>query len=286
MNLLALCRDANGIAIKRIPLDAALQNPVTQIFTDQETKFRADRPNEVPFDGDWNPDPDEILVLDATAEAHAMMAAAAGNVLALPAINYVNFDHENIRAIFVGVNAGGNLRLLVQRFTSAQILSRKVAFLAHNNQFNRITDPAFSLATSLTCIVEGGQIKFESYHNLRAVFDVIEFFAEATDDDIDDFAGHASISIVDVPGLKGLVTQIERKLIHKLATNGVLDAHTPQEIQTKANATGLAVHIANGQIVFPTDKQEIRRLLRFLDDSLYEAALSGQRYITNSKRPI
>jgi len=286
MNLLALCRDANGIAIKRIPLDAALQNPVMQIFTDQETKFRADRPNEVPFDGDWNPDPDEILVLDATAEAQAMMAAAAGNVLALPAINSGNFDNENIRAIFVGVNAGGNLRLLVQRFTSAQILSRKVAFLAHNNQFNRITDPAFSLATSLTCIVEGGQIKFESYHNLRAVFDVIEFFAEATDDDIDDFAGHASISIVDVPGLKGLVTQIERKLIHKLATNGVLDAHTPQEIQTKANATGLAVHIANGQIVFPTDKQEIRRLLRFLDDSLYEAALSGQRYITNSKRPI
>lgn len=286
MNLLALCRGANGITIKRVPLDGALQNPVMQIFSDQEAEFRANRPNEVAFDGDWNPDEDEILVLDATAEAAAMLAAASGNVLALPAINPANFDAENIKALFVGVNAAGNLRLLVQRFTAAQVLSRKFAVIASNNQFSRLTDPAFNLATSLTCIIEGGQIKFESYHKLRAVLDVTEFFAEATDDDIDDFAAHASISIVDVAGLKALVTQIERKLLHKLATNGVLDAHTPQEIQTKANATGLAVNIANGQIVFPTDKQEIRRLLRFLDDSLYEAALSGQRYVTNSKRPI
>lgn len=257
-----------------------------QIFSDQEAAFRADRPNEVAFDGDWNPDDDEILVLDATAEANAMVAAASGNVLALPAINAGNFDAENIKALFIGVNTGAGLRLLVQRFTAAQVLSRKFAVIANNNQFNQITDPAFNLATSLTCIIEGGQIKFESYHKLRAVIDVVEFFAAATDDDIDDFAGHASIVIADVPGLKALVTQTERKLIHKLASSGVLDAHTPQDIQTKANATGLAVNIANGQIVFPTDKQEIRRLLRFLDDSLYEAALSGQRYVTNSKRAI
>lgn len=287
MNLLALCRDANGITIKRIPLDGALQNPVMQIFSDQEAKFRADRPNEVAFDGDWNPDDDEILVLDSTAEADAMVAAAAGNVLALPTINAANFGAESIKALFVGVNAGGGLRLLVQRFTAAQILGRNVlAVIANNNQFSRITDPAFNLATSLTCIIEGGQIKFESYHKLRAVFDVVEFFAAATDNDIDDFAGHASIAIADVPALKEIVTQTERKLIHKLASSGVLDAHTPQQIQARANATGLAVNLANGQIVFPADKQEIRRLLRFLDDSLYQAPLSGLRYVTNSKRAI
>ncbi len=287
MNLLALCRNANGITIKRIPMDGALQNPVMQIFSDQEAAFRAGRPNEVAFDGDWNPDDDEILVLDSTAEADAMVAAAAGNVLALPTINAANFGAESIKALFVGVNAGGGLRLLVQRFTAAQILGRNVlAVIANNNQFSRITDPAFNLATSLTCIIEGGQIKFESYHKLRAVFDVVEFFAAATDDDIDDFAGHASIAIADVPALKEIVTQTERKLIHKLASSGVLDAHTPQQIQARANATGLAVNLANGQIVFPADKQEIRRLLRFLDDSLYQAPLSGLRYVTNSKRAI
>jgi len=287
MNLLALCRDANGVSIKRIPMDGALQNPVMQIFANQEAAFRAGRPNEVAFDGDWNPDDDELLVLNATAEANAMVAAATGNVLALPPINAANFGAESIKALFVGVNAGGGVRLLVQRFTAAQILGRNVlAVIANNNQFSRITDPAFNLATSLTCIVEGGQIKFESYHKLRAVFDVVEFFAAATDDDIDDFAGHASIAIADVPALKELVTQTERKLIHKLASSGVLDAHTPQQIQARANATGLAVNLVNGQIVFPADKTEIRRLLRFLDDSLYQAPLSGLRYVTNSKRAI
>ncbi len=286
MNLLALCRDINGITIKRIPLDGALQNPVTQIFQDQETQFRQDRPNEVPFDGDWNPDEDEILVLDSTAEADAMVAAASGNILALPTITAANFNTEYIRALFVGIQAGANLRLLVQRFTSAQILSRRLAFLGHNNQFNRLTDPAFSLATSLTCVIEGGQIKFESYHKLRTVLDVTEFFAEATDDDIDLFAAHASIVIADVVALKELATQTERKLIHKIASNGILDNYAALDIQTRAGQAGVVVNIANGQIVFPTDKQEVRRFLRFLDDSLYEAPLSGQRYVTNSKRAI
>ncbi len=286
MNLLALCRDKKDITIKRIPLDGTLQDPVMQIFSGQEKQFRAGRPNEVPFDGDWNPDDDEILMLNATAEADEMVKAASDNVLALPKIDAANFDTENIKALFVRANAGGNLRLLVQRFTSAQILSRRFALLAHKNQFNRITGPAFSLATSLTCIVESGQIKFESYHNLRAVLDVTEFFAAATDKDIDKFAGHASIAIDDVAAFKELVTQTERKLIHKLASTGVLDKHTPQKIQDKAKATGLAVSLANDRIVFPTGKQEIQSLLRFLDDSLYEAPLSGHRYVTNSKREI
>ena len=286
MNLLALCRDKNGITIKRIPLDGALQVPVMRIFSDQEAQFRAGRPNEVDFDGNWNPDDDEVFVLNATAEANTMVVAASGNILALPAISVKKFDTENIKALFVRANAGGNPRLLVQRFTSAQILSRRFALLAHNNQFNRITNPAFNFATSLTCIVEGGQIKFESYNKLRAVLDVTEFFAEATNKNIDDFAGHASIAIDDVAAFKELVTQTERKLIHKLASTGVLGKHTPQEIQEKAAETGLAVNLANDRIVFPTGKQEIRRLLRFLDDSLYEAPLSGHRYVTNSKRRI
>ena len=286
MNLLALCRAANGFAIKRIPLNGTLQNPVMQVFSDQEMAFTQGRPNEVPFDGDWNPDEDELLVLAATAEADAMVAAATGNVLALQTVDSANFEAEGIKALFVAVPVGGNLRLLVQRFTVAQILNRKLAFLAHGNQFNQLTEASFSLASSLTCIVEAGEIKFDSYHKLRAVFDVTEFFAEATDDDIDEFAGHASLEIADVAAFKDLATQTERRLIHKLVSTGVLDNHAPNHIQAVAAQTGLAIQVANGRLVFPQDKQEIRRFLRFLDDSLYEAPLSGQRYVTNSKRAV
>ena len=286
MNLLALCRNANGVEVKRVPVNAALQQPLTQLFHQQETAFRADRPNEVAFDGDWNPDDDELIVLDETAEAAAMIAAATGNVVALPLIDTANFEAENIKALFVKKGADGNTILLIQRFTAAQILNKKFAVFAENNAFRKITDTAFSLATNLTCIVEGGKIKFDSYHKLRAIFDVNEFFAEATDQDIDDFAGHASVEIADVVAFKALSTQIERKLIHKLMTGNVLQDHTPSKIQKMAKKTGLVVTIANGKIVFPTGKQDIRRFLRFLDDSLYNAPLTGQRYVTNSKRAV
>ncbi len=38
------------------------------------------------------------------------------------------------------------------------------------------------------------------------------------------------------------------------------------------------------RIVIPSNKTELRRLLRFLDEDYYESALSQMRYVSNSKR--
>ena len=40
------------------------------------------------------------------------------------------------------------------------------------------------------------------------------------------------------------------------------------------------------KIKVPTDRAGLKQLLRFLDDGLYEASLSGQRYVTNSKKKV
>jgi hypothetical protein len=267
-----------------------MSNPVQQsietLFGDQEHNFRANRPNEVTFDGDWNPDDDELLTLDVMPEADILIQAASVNALALPVIDTANFETEGIKAIFTKVGNAGALKLRVQRFTVQQLLNRKRALLLQQNNFRELAETAFTLGTSLTCIIEDGLIKFDSYHNLRAVFDLTEFFAVATDADIDNLAAHASLNIDDINVFKDDANQTIRKLVHKVLSSGVLDQHTPQDIQQRASNTGLAITLNNGAIEMPQDKTLARQFLRFLDDSLYEAPLSGQRYMTNSKRAV
>lgn len=286
MNLLALCRNNNGIEIKRVPLTGPLQTELQTVFGQQETAFRADRPNEVDFDGDWKPDDDELLVLDSTPDADTMLQAVNANALALPSIDIANFDGENIRALFVGVGNDGAKRLLVQRFTAQQRLNRRLAVFLRQNNFQRLTDPAFTIGTNLTCIIENGKIKFSSYSNLRMIFDLTNLYQEATDEDIDNFAAHASLNMADLNAFKGQASQTIRKLIHKIGSEGILDQHSVADIQSKAQEAGLALNVANGQIQVPQDQALARQFLRFLDDSLYEAPLSGQRYVSNSKRAI
>ncbi|MGO4836899.1 hypothetical protein AB4144_32105, partial [Rhizobiaceae sp. 2RAB30] len=65
---------------------------------------------------------------------------------------------------------------------------------------------------------------------------------------------------------------------------GVLGNHAVNQIEAACNAVGMAVTVNNGRLVMPTDRAEIKKLLRFLDDGLYEAPLTKVRYVTNSKR--
>jgi hypothetical protein len=73
--------------------------------------------------------------------------------------------------------------------------------------------------------------------------------------------------------------------VHAISNGGALNNHTVVQIDTACNADGMAVTPKNGRLIMPTDRAEIKKLLRFLDDVLYQAPLTGVRYVTNSKRP-
>jgi len=285
-NIFALCETEDGFVVKRIPVTNALQQELVNLFRDQEAKFVSNVSAEVAFSGDWTPDDDELLTIDLPEEGQVIVDAVTGNTLALPALDAANFAGEGVKAIFTGIQQPGGYKVLVQKFSPQQALSKKFAVLLSNDSFKHLTEPAFTLGSSIVCIIENGVVKFRSFHNLRMIFDLSEHFQEATDDDIDDFAGHSVLEITDVESFKGHADQTVRKLVHKIMKAGVLDDHTAAEIQAKASEVELELSTANGKVVLPEDKPEIKTILRFLDDGLYEAPLSGQRYVTNSKRPI
>lgn len=284
-SLFAACRVEGVLQVKRVRLDAAVQRSVMDLFEGQEQEFREGVTDEVPFCGNWNPDPEEVLTIEIPAEAEIFEATIRGNATAVPNVDTEHFTEEGIKALFTGRVRNNRATVLIQRFTSQQVLSKRFALFQERNAFRRLTETAFSLDSKLACIVENGLIKFKSVGNLRSIIDMIEIYREATNQEVVDFAAHRSLHIADVQNFVANTNQTCRKLIHAISDNHVLNDYTPAEIQTAAQATNLTVNITNGRIAVPADGASIKELLQFLNESRYSGPLSHRPYVTNSQRP-
>ena len=285
-NLFVACRVGNELIAKRVRIDFSVQQAIEDVFTDQERQFRNGVTDEVEFDGSWKPEENEVLVMDIPQDAQVFVNTIIVNAVAIPELDTASFDHENIKALFTGSVNNGATKVLIQQFSPRQVLSRRFSLLQDGNAFRRMTDQAFSLDNSLACIAEDGKLKFKSFHKMRSVANLGDTYRVATNQEVQKFADHASFEVVDQAAFLETSDQISRKLIHAINRSGRLDTHTVPQIELAAKAVGIEINTNGGRIVMPTNRAEVKRLLRFLEDGLYEAPLSGQRYITNSKRPV
>lgn len=288
-SLFAACRIDSDLICKRVRLSADVQSEVTNLFERQEDSFRHNVAYEIPFDGDWNADKDELLTFEIPPSAQPIVDTASANAISVDILDTSSFYDEDIKALFVVVRHDDTPKILIQRFTARQLLDRKFVLslditLDHSNTFNRLSAPAFALDTFLTCIIEDGRLKFKSIHNLRSIIDVAEIYREASDVEVREFALHSKFSVGDVDRFVDDADDTIRKFISGIISDGILDRSDIATIKDAAQETKLSIDIENSKIVMPAQKREVKELLRFLNESRYTGPLSGTPYITNSRR--
>jgi hypothetical protein len=286
VNLLALCRHGGDYQVKRVQVTAQVQSLLEGIFTQQEQEFFDGITEEVPFDGGWRPERDELLDVDAPPEATAVLAAAQSNLVSLPDVDAAHFTSEGIRGLCVLMGRPGGDRLLIQNFSARQLLEQKFSLILDGDTFNRLSQPAFSIGSSLAGVIEGDRLKFNSFNNIRMIFDLKNLYQEASDSQLDGFMEHSAFHVADAAALKKVADQQIRKLVHAISERGILDVYTVAHIVATAASEGIVIAQQDGKSVLPSTRAEIKELLHFLDDAFYRAALSGDAYISNSKKRI
>jgi hypothetical protein len=285
-NLYAMCRPNGQLAVKRVRLTQPVQAKIEGIFQAQASTFLDGISEEVEFGGDWKPDDDELLFIDEPAEVATINAAVAAPPMSLPDVDAASFIGEAIKALFITDQSGGGMRLLIQVFSAQQILARRFSLLLDGNAFKELTEPAFTLDNYLAAILEDGKLKFKSFHNAKRIFELNQFYKEASGQEIDAFCSHASLHVADLDAFKDAADQPIRKMVHAIAKSNVLNSYSVNDIVRKAASLGLTIGTVNGKLSVPSDRKEIKNLFRFLDDGIYEAPLSAAKYVTNSKRPF
>ncbi|ARM82441.1 Kiwa anti-phage protein KwaB-like domain-containing protein [Marinobacter salarius] len=292
-NLFALVDDED-VPIRRIPLVAALNAELAQLFAEQEGTLLGDK-QPIAFTGSYNVDEGEIFTLDDYPLPPAI-GQAIGNPLTCPVLNLATETHR-IKALFSGIWTPTSQSVNFQVFDAGKLLSNRWTLIGlpihAGDTYKRLEEPGLILQDKLTAHFHNGILYFSSYHNTKRFLDLADYYREATDTDLDDFAATDLFAFEDAASFKEQADSIIRKKIALLQKNEVLKDIAVTDIQTIANNFNSELpeehHISifvndDGKLVIPADKKQLKELIRFLDEDYVTAPLTKRKCLTNSKQ--
>lgn len=284
--LFAMLRNQDQHEVRRVPVSAQVQAQLDQLFESQEQAFTAGITEDVPFDGMYKPDKEEILFIDDQDLTAPLREAIAANPTAIKTLDIANMNNARVQFLFRRSTLQQD-RIVLQRFSSRQYLSNSgLALILKAGTYQKLVDPGFSLDDKISAYVVGSKIYFKSFFQLRTMLTVQEHFTEATEPQVEKFSEHDSLLIDNKALFTSNADQTCRRLVGSIQKSGVLDTVQPEEIVGKANELGLALELSNGRIRIPEEKKEMKLTLRFLEQSVFKGVLTEEVFLSNSKRPV
>ncbi len=287
-NLFALLDDEQT-PVRRIPLTSNFQQELSEFFTQQQQTLIADR-QAIAFTGSYNVDSSEIFQIE-DYPLPEVISNALSNPLNNPILD-LNTETHRIKALFAGNWTDQQQAVSFQVFDTGKLLSKGWTLIGSGDTYKKLEEPGLVLQDKLTAYYGDGNLLFTSYHNTKRFLDLSDYYAAATDTDLDSFAENDLFEFEDQDTFKGNADSIIRKKIALLQKNNVLDDLSINDIETVAN--DLNQHVAdehkiniatnNGKLVIPKDKKQLKELIRFLDEDYVTAPLTKRRCLTNSKQ--
>jgi hypothetical protein len=287
-NLFALTNDPES-RILRFALSQEVQEELTAYIKEQEASFNSYAQQEFIFDGKYKPDDGECLIINNYDDIDDLSQAIA-NPLSVPEINPDPATFASIKALFTGyTGADGNKSVLIQHFDRRKILSTRGLSIFHSaNVYKKVDGIGITIDSKLSAIISGTTLKFFSFHVARQIFDLSQYYIEATDNDINEFAAIAAVQIPEIGRFIEVSDSWIRRKLALIKQSGILETVPISVIKAVAAEFNIELMTTkNGEdeiIILPEKRAEIKKILRLLDEDYYKSPLSSKNYITNSKR--
>jgi hypothetical protein len=288
MNLFALTGDP-ARRVLRIPIAPGIQAEIEQLFKQQEAEFNKRAQEEHEFDGKYKPDDDECLFIkgyDDLDKIHGVIA----NPLSVPEIDAEASEFAAVKAIFTGYTAPDGKRVaLIQCFDRKKIITPSGLSLFYSaNVYRKVDGIGLTLDSKLSTILIDDTLRFFSFHVLRRIADVSQYFVEATNSDLDDFAACAVIHVEDHDVFIEIADAWIRRKITLVTQSKILDNIDIGKIKATAALFNIDIETksvgGSDVIVLPSTKAQLKKLLRFLDEDYFQSSLQNLAHMTNSKR--
>lgn len=289
-NLFALTDDPANRRL-RFSLSSDVQADLTALLRQQEINFNANGLDEIPFDGKYKPDPGEVLLIEEFDDIDGLSEAVA-SPLSITEILPTPEVFDTIKALFSGyIGSDGIPVVLLQYFDKKRVISTNGLSIFHaSNVYKKIEGIGLTIDTKITAIIREKSLKFQSFHLLRQIFDLSAYYKEATDVDIQQFAGLSCLSVNNSAQLLTISDSWVRRKLWLISQSQILQKVPVCDIKAVAAEFSIQletiVNDGTEKIVIPDTKKDLKTFLRFLDEDYYKSPLLQNRYLTNSKRPV
>ncbi len=279
-----------GMRVMRLPLSQEVQSGVTELFKAQEYEFYQGIEEEVRFDGMYRPQENELLYIVNFDDVDGIKAAIL-RPQGVPEFEQKGGALESIKAIFCGYIKNGNIRVLLQGFDRRRIITAGgFALVQNDNIFGRFEGGGLTLDNKLTAVIEDDNLKFSSFHYLRQMFDMSAYCREASEQDLKVFVQNPVLQFADPQVFIDTADSWVKRKVILIQQSGILDLCPATRIAATAKYCDLNIQLSGtgnaGQerIVIPADRQEVKQIMRFLDEDFYLSPQSTAKYMAKSRR--
>ncbi|RXF66892.1 hypothetical protein BKM77_01085 [Pseudomonas syringae] len=158
------------------------------------------------------------------------------------------------------------------------------------NVYKKIEGIGLTVDHKLTAILEEGRLRFFSFHSARQIFDLSEYYKEATDDDVKEFIAADMIFSANPAGILEVSDSWVRRKISLIQQSGILQSIPINEMKAIALEFNIPFETMTNEdgekLLLPEAKSDLKKLLRFLDEDYYKSPLSKTNFLSNSKRVV
>jgi hypothetical protein len=273
----------------RLDLDQSAASVTRALFMSAVEKFSRGVEHVVEFDPGYKLSDDECFEIN-DFPIHQDLIGYCRQPLSADRVTASDFEHLPINGIVGYDFSEGQQKLYFQNFDSRRVLipGRRFAVfpMADASTFRQLDSPVLLLDANITATWNNGVLRFKSFHLAKQLFDLSEYFTEATDEQISQFVAHISLQCANTERFIRVCNTWSRTKIALILRGGVLDHTTGDIIREAAAAVQYEIPMEGDRIVLPEEKGELRALLQFLDEDIYLGPISQRKLLSSSKRPL
>ncbi|WP_419614469.1 Kiwa anti-phage protein KwaB-like domain-containing protein [Thiolapillus sp.] len=215
---------------------------------------------------------------------------AGSDSLSVPNLENIS-QHEEMVESIKGIaafarNEQGEELILFQNFSRSHVIQPGNSLFLQNNTYETVQHKGFTLGGKLSAVYEVDQqrLLFHSFRTTNTFLPLAEFYEEASEQEIREVLDHNCLAPEDAEALAVGANQWFRKRFAMLRDSGILDNFTAKQIRKHSEGFEIDIQLKGNKIIFPSDKQEAKRLLQFLNEEIFRGAITETLYETNSKR--
>jgi hypothetical protein len=196
-----------------------------------------------------------------------------------------------IRAICAVQASRSSVRILFQSFDRRRILTtNRFTFLQDGNAFTPLDKPGLTFGDAINAVYDNGSLLFRSYAVTARFLSLVEVFNEASEDKMKEVLDHKVLHVANIEAVLKQSDSTMRKQFAAISELGVLEKAKPNVLKDTAAEFGIALgverHGGKLKVEFPETKKQQKEFLTFLTEGYYVGPITGNKYQSNSHRPM
>ncbi len=290
MEFFAIVVGNNEAEVVYIPVAKKIQDELTGVFEQQAEEFLDDDLERIPFTSTYGVETTEIFRIHPYNIPVAIQTAIRSPTQ-LDTLEIGGDDAHIIKGIMAAEVKRGKSSVFIQSFNKVRLLDRRFTLLHSKDTFTKLESPGLTLDTKISAALVDGSLLFRTFATVSQFLNLYTYFHDATDPEIEEVISSPLFEVDDQAALMEICDQPMRKRFSAIKASGILDTLDMPKCKTAARKVGLTLTLVDKgskkeRIGFPTEKREIKDLLTFLTEGIYQGVLTGQTFKSNSHRPM